>query len=363
MSFFDLLNELRKSKPNLKKAIKAMKVLGWICFAGSVWNLLLPNLIPSGKFQFALPPVQQIGFLASLVAIGVLFMASARGLRRNAPWGIIAGQIAIAAMLIEITCIPLLMLNSNDGFFRDPIFMVFGGVAFSIAFFQFAIPGYFGIRYLGRLELKPVALSERTFGDDSKPADRVREADVDSVEAIEAAKYRDALLPLGVMGTFALMVSSLLIAVFAVQKYLGENAMAYVFLPGFALVFFGPMIFNRIPSPFQKDRQVIRSFTGGGSLFLFQGSWPFFRLLVYSDGLEVRVMLHRFFIPYDKMGGFPDKLGFFNLGLCIKSDLPGVPSNIRFKATGMNAILGVISDSRNNFKATRRTSVDVGIAD
>ena len=114
-----------------------------------------------------------------------------------------------------------------------------------------------------------------------------------------------------------------------------------------------PGLWNRIPSPFQKTRRVVASFTGGGGIFLFHGSWPFFRLLVYEDGLEARFMFHCFFIPYDRMAPLPEKAGFFALGLIIRSDLPGVPSRIRFFGFLLSKILDRIHEAREKFSSAK----------
>ncbi len=41
----------------------------------------------------------------------------------------------------------------------------------------------------------------------------------------------------------------------------------------------------------------------------------------------------------DKMEDISDKVGFFNRGMLIKSDLPDVPSGIRFIGFGMKRIM------------------------
>ena len=74
--------------------------------------------------------------------------------------------------------------------------------------------------------------------------------------------------------------------------------------------------------------------------------------MIYRDGIEVRVMLHRFFIPYDKMDDVPQKIGFFSRGLLIKSDLSDVPSSIRFHGFGLKKILELVNENRNKFKDT-----------
>ena len=85
---------------------------------------------------------------------------------------------------------------------------------------------------------------------------------------------------------------------------------------------------------------------------MFHGTWPFFRLMIYKDGIEIRVMFHRFFIPYNKMDDLPGKIGFFSRGILIKSNLPDVASGIRFQGFGMKKILEVVNENRNNFNDT-----------
>jgi hypothetical protein len=168
-------------------------------------------------------------------------------------------------------------------------------------------------------------------------------------------KYKDALLPFGILGTFAFLIGVPLLLIFILERYFGPGVFPYLFMPIFVLIFFGPVVYNYIPSRFQKERSVVASYTGGGSILLFHGSWPFFRLMVYEDGIEVRVELHRFFIPYNKMADLPNKIGFFSRGVLIKSDLPGVPSGIRFSGFGMKMILKVLNEMRNKCLAKTGT--------
>jgi hypothetical protein len=134
---------------------------------------------------------------------------------------------------------------------------------------------------------------------------------------------------------------------FIVEKFVRPESHGLLFTPTFLFIFLTPVFYNFIPSPFERERDRIASYTGGGSMFLFNATWPFFRLLIYGDGVELRVMLHRFFIPYDKLEDLPRKTGFFSRGILIKSDLPGVPSNIRFFGFGMKKILNAINQNRN----------------
>jgi hypothetical protein len=140
-----------------------------------------------------------------------------------------------------------------------------------------------------------------------------------------------------------------MVAFLVIEKYAGPEKLAFGFMPVFLFIFLGPVAYNFVPSPFQRERSLIASHTSGGSIFLFSGTWPFFRLMIYADGIEVRVMFHRFFIPYDKMDDLPEKLGFFSRGLLIKSNLPGVPSGIRFYSFRMKKLLALVNEQRDKF--------------
>jgi len=354
MDYFDFVKELRRGKPSKKKAEKAMKIIGWICIFGAVWNFVLPLIAPFEKFPFNLPESYPLAALISLSIVGILFLISSRGIRQKKRWGVQAAQISIILVLgimilFGVVCIFLL----KDFLPEDTIFLIISAIIFTLVFGQFLILAFFGLQYLGRLPVKETDISEIRFGIEYQVDDKVSETN--SFISGQVHTYKDALFPFGIGGTFVLLVGGLLITVFTVGKYLGESMMSVIFLAGFAFAFFGPMIYNRLPSPFEKNRQFIASYTGGGSVLLFHGTWPFFRLIVYEDGLEVRVMFHRFFIPYEHMEDIPEKVGFFSRGILIKSNLPGVPSGIRFMAFGMKKVVQTIIEAKTDAELFRKT--------
>jgi hypothetical protein len=163
---------------------------------------------------------------------------------------------------------------------------------------------------------------------------------------------------------FVLMIalpSVLLAALYIIQQYSSPEISGPIFVMT-VLIFLLPMFvcsigFNYRLSPFQENRTLVADFTGGGTLwYLIQGSSPFFRLMVYEDALEVRFIFHRFLIPFDRMDDLPNKLGFFSpvsiviSGFLIKSDLPGVPSRIRFnKGFQTIKVLQRVNETRNAY--------------
>ena len=160
---------------------------------------------------------------------------------------------------------------------------------------------------------------------------------------------KDSLLPFGILGTFTLLIAVPFATLLIIEKYAGSEKLANSLGLIFLFIILIPVVYNFFPSRFERERSLIASYTGGGLIFLYGGTWPFIRLLIYRDGIEVRFMFHRFFIPYNKMHNLPEKIGFFSRGLLIKSDLSDVPSSIRFYGFGMKKILEVMKRNRNKY--------------
>jgi hypothetical protein len=212
---------------------------------------------------------------------------------------------------------------------------------------QFGVPAYFGVRYLGRLPVKDDIYSGHRF--EPEYLSKITDYEVSIGSPTTHHKYKNSLLPFGILGTFALLIAVPLITFFIIGKYAGPEKVVLVFMPTFLFIFLSPVAYNFVPSPFERERNPIASYTGGGSIFLFSGTWPFFRLMIYKDGIEVRVMFHRFFIPYDKIADLPQKVGFFSKGLLIKSDIPDVPSSLRFYGFGMKKIVELVKENRKKY--------------
>ena len=349
MSFFDFVRELRKSEPDVRKAAKAMKILGWICILGGIWNFVMYYLGPFDESPFNLPPSYPYLALMLLISLGALFLFAARGIGEGAPWGKKAGQIAVILLVAVFIGFPYFVFGSEAPLPEDGYFSVIFIIFLTIFAAQLVIPAYLGVRYLGHLPVQEALGSDPRFRPES--ISQVRDDGVGTRGPMAHHAYKDALLPFGVLGTFALLIAVPMLIFLLVEKYAGPEKLAFMFMPTFLFIFLTPVAYNLVPSPFQRERTLIASYTGGGSIFFFNGTWPFFRLMVYKDGIEVRVMFHRFFIPYDKLEDFPEKLGFFSVGLPIRSNLPGVPSSIRFHAFRMKKIMKLVNEQRKESQA------------
>lgn len=350
MGLFDLIRELRTGEPNLKKAAKTLKYLGWGCILGGLWNFVLPQIMPFKETGFSLPTYYPILALIGFSIIGALFLISARGTLEMEPWGKKAGQIAIILLIFEILLFSAFVMPEFTQFpSTDRPFNFMFYIFFAIVMAQFVVPAYFGFRYLGRLPTKSDPCCSVHFNSNEISHSHSERITDGVTNLYPEMKYKDSPVPFGIVGTFPLLIAVPLLGMIIGQKYVGPESMALLFPFVFLFIFLGPTSFNYFSSPFQNNRKLVTSFTGGGSIFLLHGSWPFFRLLVYENALEVRFMFHRFLIPYEKMDDIHDKIGFFTTGILIKSDLPDVPSSIRFSGFGMKKIVQIINETRNRY--------------
>ena len=164
-------------------------------------------------------------------------------------------------------------------------------------------------------------------------------------------KYKDALFPYGLIGTFALFFCIAAVSI-GINIFFGEPHLRPFFILILILAILSSVAYNFVSSPFERARSLIASCTGGGrtlQTFQFRGTWPFFRLMVYGDGVEVRVMFHRFFIPYDKMDDLSSVTWFFSEGLYIESDLRDVPSSISFYGIIMRKVLEAVDENARKY--------------
>ena len=346
LSFFDFIRELRKGEPDPKKAAKAVKILGWICVCAGLWNYLMYHIAPFDETPLKLPAINLHLALIIGTSAGALFLFSARGIREGAQWGKRLGQLAVILSVVLLVG-AMFVLFPRDAIPRGGGLSLIFAIVIVLFVTQLFAAGYFGIRYLGRLPVKDDIYSDPRC--EPEYLSKMRKYEVSIGSPTRHEKYKDSPSPLGILGTFALLIAVPLITLLIIEKYAGPEKFALVFMPTFLLMFLSPVVYNLLPSPFERKRSLIASYTGGGSIYLFSGTWPFFRLMIYKDGIEIRVMFHRFLIPYDKMADLPPKIGFFSMSLLIKSDLPDVPSNIRYSGFGMKKILEVVKENRKKY--------------
>jgi hypothetical protein len=163
--------------------------------------------------------------------------------------------------------------------------------------------------------------------------------------------YSEALVPFGINWTLIILIVITIAVLFVAIKAAGPYSAPNIFVPILFALFIGVSAYdNFFPSSFQKKRDVIASFYGGGSIGFFNtGTAQSFKLLVYKDGLEIRVLLHRFFIPFEKIKEISAVGSFLNRGILIKSDLPSVPTEIRFNKLAIQKVIQSINEAKSKY--------------
>lgn len=139
-------------------------------------------------------------------------------------------------------------------------------------------------------------------------------------------RYAHSLSPFDLYGTNFCILLFFIVLILITQKLSPVFGIFLFFL--FAAIWIISIYkYNDIPSPFENDRDIISSFR----THLWFGSPVPAKVLVYKDGLEVRVLFHRYFIPYDKMENPTKKDDKPISGISIISNLPRVPHKFHFK--------------------------------
>ena len=338
MSLRDIISELRSKTPDAVKAARWLRYAGYACFLAAAWNAAFTFFDPEGIAELPMPPYFNEG-LVMLVVAGGLFMLSGRGMAEKSPGAVMWGQMAIILVVALLASFIFWMMGmpGKMGFGKGQgpgeWFDLIWPAACVLVSLQFFVPAFFAFGYLRRL--KPVLDNHTAIGG------MAPSAPVPGI-ASDQDGYCHALLPFGVHITFFVVFATGMLVIFLVSRLVEGVGLHGVFLPMFLVLFFGPILYNYIPSPFQKQRRAVNVATGGGSIFLLNGSWPFFRLLIYPDGIEIRFFLHAWFIPYTRLASVTLNRSFLTKSLLICSDLPKVPSRIRFYSLRKKDLLAQI---------------------
>jgi len=233
MGYFDLIRELRKGNPDVLKAANAMKLLGWICVLGAIWNYAFYNFTPFDKIPFRLPAAYLYPALIGSLFLGLLFILAAYGIKTVEPWSKRLGQFAMFMLigLIMGSGLFIFFLKEFSVFHNVPIiFFIF----FTVFIGQFVVPAYFGISYLGRLPVVEAGIA-RT-GSKHTMLSQVATEGLGSERFRPQVKYEDSPVPFGIVGTLFLLIAVPLCIIVAAMKYMGPQAMPFIFIPMFLLI-------------------------------------------------------------------------------------------------------------------------------
>ncbi len=144
-------------------------------------------------------------------------------------------------------------------------------------------------------------------------------------------KYSDSLFPFGIGTTFCLI---LMISLFtgAIMGYLLRNNHSFeqgggiILLIIIIILFVVPMFGNRKKSHFEQNKKVLAEYDGIGTIQGLRGAM--FRLVIYEEGMEIRALYHRYYIPFKEIKKVEKKEGYFSKRLDIVTGISGIPDYI-----------------------------------
>ena len=197
-----------------------------------------------------------------LLIAGSATASSSKGLSQCNSRATIYGQIAVVLVLVLLAYFMAAMmyravkeygaLPESDIIFIMVIMLSIAATAF---FLQFAVPGFFVIRYLGRLRH---TAPDRSPGPYLSSALEISRA---PTKHDLSDSYWHAPLSIGIPGTCAVYLAGIVLVVVFLHSLAGEGSFGpfLVLLAGV----FGPALYNRKTTRFERNRTPIQSSTGG----------------------------------------------------------------------------------------------------
>jgi len=107
-----------------------------------------------------------------------------------------------------------------------------------------------------------------------------------------------------------------------------------------------------IISPFEKKRNVLASKIGINYQNMMTSEPGYFRILVYSDAIEIRSFFQQFLIPYSEIKEIRYERGHLVYGITVVSNIPNIPEVIRCHSImeeGMENVINKIEENRKAF--------------
>ncbi len=328
-----MIKELRTGKPDPKNVAQNFAIWGVSIFA---LVIILYAEQKSNVFEI-FPPEIYVEIIIASIIIAVFCLLSALGVYRRKSWGKRLGQLSAVLLYCAALAWDYLVFLSPENFKTDS-FMPFIPAILSVVFLVVAIPVvYYGIRYLGRLPVheESIIAEPKTFKELS--GDSAESPVIGTIEL----KYHHSFFPYGVAGV-AIFILIPFITTLIIPTVILKDLYFIVLFLGIIVFFFLLVISNYVGSPFQSGRRLITTIDGGGGDAVVEASMPFYRLLVYEDGIEIRGFFQCYFIPYDKITGIR-KSKLLGSAVEIRSKAPDVPESITFASFHTGKIISMIN--------------------
>jgi len=128
-----------------------MTYLAWICIGIGLWNFIIYHITPLDKAPFNIPHQFPYSILSTLTIISVIFFLSSKKIKYGHALGKHLAQFAILALYLSLMGFVFygfshmdLPLNNNTPF------KIMFTCLYPLFIFQFGIPAFFAIRYIGK---------------------------------------------------------------------------------------------------------------------------------------------------------------------------------------------------------------------
>ncbi|MDH4227613.1 MAG: hypothetical protein OEV59_07710 [Deltaproteobacteria bacterium] len=293
----------------------------WVAVFGLVVADLFPSYMKGGSH---LGYWYIYGYVAVASMVGCFCLLAGRSASKGTSFGKRMAEIAVVLFVIEICadCIVFayfgyagLLGKFGTMLASFPVFWVI----LSVFLTAFLVSNYLWLAYIDRARLGVANANAQASG---------------------TVRYHESTFPYNPKLTSDMLLVGALVAGLLFAWFMDAGVIGVAFAAGPLLLCFFvlQLVFNHRPSSFEKGRELVRAWNTGGKIFLFGEAWPFFRVLLYKDGLEVRAIFQRYFIPYDMLEKPLTRPYSSSRRLWLVTDIPGVPQDIRLYGSNIGEI-------------------------
>ena len=304
----------------------------WAAIVGFLaWGLGLKQARGLPTFFWWFMPLAAFQIIA-----GAMMLMTAYGIRQRAGWIKALGRSAalITYMDQALFIVGFWLFVFYSRFIWKSLLAIIFGAIISAAFLSIIfLSGWSFHQFLRWFDRLDPGAAEVPSNEPAVVADR---------PAPDPKTYIHALVNLGEVGFRGILGIVVIVAI--ILGLLLHNlkpaliTAVTLFLGTTVALLFAPKIYYRRQTPFERERQVLADFYGTGM-----------RLLVYADGIEVREYFRAIFIRYDWLEELPDKMGFWDSAIPLRTALPAVPADLQFNGNNMSRVLETIKTRREKY--------------
>lgn len=294
--------------------------------------LILYLMSDSFQKSFPIAPWFHNIIIFSHSVAGTLMIIASGGLKSKKMWGKRVAQIAVVVIhILDISALLAQIFSKN-------IPMTFGIIIVLVSGMTGVLSSYYFFRFLERIPVIDDSAKSGDAGYDHKFADLPGPESFNPEAKNIDGVFNALAIPSEVVKIIGIFLCAFSLVMYLIFKLavifpsdlqnmdkimIGKGLILIIIIFMFVVM----PIYNYFPSPFQKARKIVRSFTSQSNIHYS----PFSRVLLYRDGLEIRGFFKSIFITYDLIKSVENDTGFLSDGsTTIKHQLKNVPSKITF---------------------------------